>query len=41
MPKNQAKPKLEKPEPGKEQEFMIKWWEKLRKALEEEGVHFA
>lgn len=35
------KPKLEEPEPGKEQEFKVKWWEKLREILEEEGVTLA
>lgn len=40
-PKVKEKARLEEPEPGKEQEYKLKWWRKLKEVLEEEGSSLA
>jgi len=37
MPKT-PKTKLEEPEPGKEDAFLVKCWGELKKALKEKGI---
>ena len=38
MPKK-TKTKLEEPEKGKEDEFLVKWTEKAKEVLEEKGLN--